>query len=575
MDSKQTRIVIGVMGLVFLAWILLPFLLGFRELPLSQTQPSTSFNSANAYEATKGFVTQFPRRVFGSLESRQSTGYLRDYLVDLGYSVDYSHFDARIGGSKQVGRNVLALKEGDSTEIVALIAHFDTARTTKQGAMKNGAGVGVLLEMARLFSKSPTRRSLLFIFSDGEEWGMLGAKDLAENYSGRNSIVAVLSLDHVSLGDLAGFCLEETGQLTGFAPPWLRQLVQHAAEANGLPVKAPSGLQEHIERALHISWADQGPFLAAGIPAINLGSASTDRAREKAVYHSPLDTVENLKVASIEKYGAAAERIVRTLDGVPSIPKESLESFKLWGTLFLGSNAISALHILAFIPLPVVFYFHLRNYGGRLNRIRIGRELLAFLATTMPFVAIYFSISLTRGLRLLPIYDLYPATPKDPVLENPSWGLLGAIFGTAFVIAIVCYAIGKLTIRNLPKPDYYVSKLVLLGLMLIFVSAALLYNSYWATTFLLLPAWIWALIAGGQMPGKRATNGIAILAAGIPYCVVLWMYASKLDLSWNFVWYQVLALNTGLFTGAGYFLGVAAISIGIRFLAIQFRNCEL
>jgi len=575
MDSKQTKIAISVVVAVLLLWLISPFLFGFREPALHHPKQPAFFDSANAYRLTREFVIQYPRRVFGSLESRQSTGYLHDYLVDLGYSVEYSHFDGRIGGSKQVGRNVVALKEGDSYDIVAIIAHFDTARTTEQGAMKNGAAVGVLLEMARLFSDNPTSRSLLFVFSDGEEWGMLGAKDLAENYSGRNRIVAVLSLDHVGLGRLSGFCLEETGQLAGFTPPWLRRLAQETIEVQDLPVRAPSGFKEHLERALSISWADQGPFLAAGIPAINLGSTSTNRLRERAVYHSPQDTVENLDVTSIEKYGVTAERIVRVLDKLPSIPKESQESFNPWGTLFLGQNVIRPLHALAFTPLAVIFFFHLKNFKSRLTGIRVGRELLAFFATSLPFWALYISIGLFRGLRILPAYTLYPPMPKDPALVNPPWGLLGTIFGAVLVVAAVSCAIGILAFRDFPKPDYYASKLGLLGLMLILVSAALLHNSYWATIFLLLPAWTWGWIQGRQRFGKRFKNGMLILAAGIPYFAALCMYASRLHMSWNFAWYQVLALNSGLFTGIGFLLGVAAIAVGIRFLAIQFRNSTL
>jgi Zn-dependent M28 family amino/carboxypeptidase len=94
----------------------------------------------------------------------------------------------------------------------------------------------VLLELARVFSGSPTRRSLLFIFTDGGEWGSVGAKDIAETYPQRGRIVAALSLDHVSSGDLAAFYMESTGQLNGFAPPCLRQIARGAAETQGLPV---------------------------------------------------------------------------------------------------------------------------------------------------------------------------------------------------------------------------------------------------------------------------------------------------------------------------------------------------
>ncbi len=570
METKQTRIVIGVIALALLACLFSP-LLSSREpiLPLYQT--ALSFNATNAFQAANEFVTEYPRRVIGSFESRQSTGYLRDYLEKLGYAVEYSHFDARVP-KREVGRNVLVFKKGQDSEIVAVVAHYDTARTTLQGAMKNGAAVGVLLELARIFAASPTRRNLLFIFSDGGEWGTLGAQDLAQNYPERNRMVAVLSLDHVCIGDLAAFRLEETGQLKGFTPPWLRQIVRHAAEIQGLPVASPSGFLEHFERAMLISRADQGPFLKADIPAINLGSASSDPIREKAVYHSPQDATGNLSVSSIEKYGLVAERIVRSLDGLPSIPVESSGHFRLWDALFLRPGTVSALHATIFVPLPVIFYFYFRNHCGRMNLALFGRELLVFSGTIAPLWILYPTIALLRGLRLLPFYSLYPAPAKDPVLENPPWDLLGWLFATAVVAGVICYVIVRVSLRHLPKSQFHGSKMILLGFMLIIVAFALCHNTYWASAFLLLPVWIWALAGPAQGMGERVRNGILLFAAGIPCYAALFLNASQVEMSWNFVWYQVLALSTGLYSAAGFFLGTAAIALGIRFVAIQFCN---
>jgi hypothetical protein len=528
-----------------------------------------SFKAANAYPLAREFVTRFPKRVIGTFESRESTGFLNDRLAEFGYTINFSHFDARISGSLQTGRNVLAFKQGQSSEILVLIAHYDTAGTTLQGAMDNGAAVGVLLELARVFSSSPTHRSLLFVFSDGEEWGMLGAGDLAAGYPDRNRIAAVLSLDNVGIGDLKEFCLEETGQLKGFTPPWLRSLARNTAEAQGLPVRALSPLQEHFERALLISWADQGPFLAAGIPAINLSSESTERAREKAIYHSAQDSISNIKESSVEKFGLAAERLIRNLDALPSIPRESSGAFRLWGERYAQPEVISLLHFSLFLPLFVIFYFYFKNQGKHALPTGIGRELLAYAGTLTPFLAVYFGICLVRAMRLFPFYSLYPATPKDPVLENPPWGLIGGILGAALFVAIVCFIVTKYALLSWPKPEFHASKLTLLGLMIITVALALCYNSYWATVYLALPAWIWALVGSHQAWMKRIRNRLWILEAGIPYYAFLWIYARKLQMSWNFIWYQVLALSTGLFSAQGYLLGIAAISIGIRFLAIQ------
>ena len=230
MNARQMRIVIVAVGLVLLTWIFGPLLLSRHEPDLPLNNAPLAFNAELAYRTAREFTTQFPTRVLGSLESRQSTGYLQGSLAALGYSVEFSNFDGRIGGRKQAGRNTLAFKQGSSSEIIALVAHMDTAKPTRYGAMKNGAAVGALLELARLFSKDSSHRSLLFVISDGGEWGSIGAQDLSMNYPAKNRIVAVLSLDHVAVGDLAGFRLEETGQLGGFTPPWLRRLAERAVE---------------------------------------------------------------------------------------------------------------------------------------------------------------------------------------------------------------------------------------------------------------------------------------------------------------------------------------------------------
>jgi hypothetical protein len=542
----------------------------YFTLPL--TRSPLLFNGAEAYRATEEFVTQFPNRVLGTLESRQSTGFLHDYLQSLGYQVSFSHFDARIGRRTEVGRNILAFKQSRSAEILAAVAHFDTARTAPQGATADGSGVGVLLELARLFASTPTNRSPLFILSDGEEWGMLGTRDLVESYPDRNHIVAVLSLDYVSPGQLGAFCLEESGQQSGFSPPWLRQVSRQSAEAEGLPVVAPGGFREHLERAVLISGADQGPFLRIGIPAINLGSESTDREMQKAIYHSPQDTIDKLNVASIEKYGRVAERILRTLDESASIPSQPSGPLRTWDSRFLNPHLIGFLQLIAFLPLVVILWFHLMDSRKRMDRVEIGRELVTFAATVVPLLFIYFMVRLSRGLRWIPIYSFYPATAKDPVLENPPWDIIGGIFGAALFVALVCWLLTKLSMLEVPRPDFAVSKTILLLLLLVTVVLAFFYSSYWAASFLLAPAWIWAIVGGSRSAIVRVRNWILIAAAGIPYFIFLWLFASNLGMHRDFVWYQILALSTGLFTPSAFLLWAATIALGIRFLALQLHQ---
>jgi hypothetical protein len=571
MDVKQIRKVLIAVALFPALWILSP-LLGFRQAPPTMSSEPLLFDAARAHRTIREFVTQFPDRVFGSFESRHSTGYLNDKLESLGYELSYTQFSDRIARRKQVGRNVLGYKAGRNPEIIALIAHYDTAATTVQGAMNNGSGVGVLLEIARVLAAKPTNRSILIIFSDGGEWGMLGALDLAANYDERSRIAAVLSLDYVAIGDLDSLNLEETGLLKGFTPPWYRMLARRAAEEQGLPVLSESGFREHIVRTFYIPRSDQGPFLNLGIPAVNLGSRSVNRRQELAVSHSPRDTIGNLTTSSIERFGLAAERIVRSLDELPSIPRESMGSYRLWHALFLGPETILVLHCVIILPLLLCLFYCVKNHYGDMNPTGIVRELLAFIATFIPFLMVYFLIGLFRVLRKLPVYTLYPATAKDPVLSSPSWGVLGGIFGITVIVAGLCILFYMFPFRTFPRPDFNVSKPVLLCLTLITAVLALLHNSYWAVTFLTLPCWIWGLAGPGRNRNKRLQHWIWIAAAGLPYLIVPWFLRSSIGIDTSLVWYQALALDTGLFSAAGYFLATATVAIGIRFLVIQLHE---
>jgi hypothetical protein len=573
MDSKQKRILSWTMGCVLLAWLIFSFASCRREPVFPLSGAPLLFNASNSYRITQEFVTKNPLRVLGSLEARQSSGYLQDCLETLGYEVSFSDFNARIG-RREVGRNILGFKQGRIDEIIALVAHYDTARTTVQGAMNNGAGVGVLLELAGILSTKPTKRSILMALSDGEEWGMLGIQDLVSSYPRRDRLVAALSLDHVSVSDLAAFRLQTAGQMKGFTPPWLRQLATQAARESGLPVLSPSGVQEHFERALLLPLSDQGPFLGAGTPAINLGSKSTDSAFEKAVYHSSQDKIANLKIASIEQFGKTAERILYSLDDLHSMPRESAGYFRVADSFYLSPASISLLHVILFLPPLLIFFFHLKYHRKDFSPVGFGREILAFMETAIPLLIIFFLIGLCRLLRALPVYSVYPATAKDPLLENPHWGVLGSILGTVFFIGLICYAIGKFSFRSYPKPNFYASKTVLLGITIALIVLSLFHNSYWATLFLLIPSWVWALADRGVDKKSKIVHSVLMLAAGITFYIFLWSLGSRLGLSWKLIWYQMLALNSGMFTPTGFFLGVAAIALGIRFIAIQSHSAE-
>ena len=57
-------------------------------LPVSRTP--LRFDGEQAYQTTKEFVTKNPKRVLDSIEARQATGYIREFLKREGYQVESS-----------------------------------------------------------------------------------------------------------------------------------------------------------------------------------------------------------------------------------------------------------------------------------------------------------------------------------------------------------------------------------------------------------------------------------------------------------------------------------------------------
>ncbi len=572
MNSRQTKIVLGITIGVALLWLGAPIWGGASHAALPVSRTKLLFDADQAFQTTREFVTRNPKRILGSIEARQATGYLRDHLKRLGYQVNPpSYFDAMIAGRRQVGSNVVAVMTGALPEIIAVVAHYDTARTTLQGAMDDGAGVGVLLELARVFASSSLHHSIMIVASDGEEWGMLGAADIAQNSPERGRIAAVLSLDWVAIGDLAELRLGTDGQRSGYTPAWLRRLALQAAEAQGLPVAAPAGFEEDIQRAIALSRTDQGPFLSAGIPAINLDSGSVDEARVREVYHSQNDTIANLKLVSIENYGQAAERILRSIDELPAIPPGLNDAFCWRKDAFISEWAMALLHYLAFLPFLAMLLFGWLRHRQSLSTAAILREATFFLAWIAPFGLTYSLILFCRLMRLLPHNSLYPGPLKDPMLESPAWGALAGIFAASVAVGIGLHFLARYLTHGLPR-SFDASKTMLMTGLLAVIVLALQYNPYWAVTFLTLPALIWGAVGRGRSVGARVAGALAILAAGTVLYAVAILFARELGAGWNILWYAVLGLSNGMLQWQGLFLTASAIVLGLRFLSLQLSN---
>ncbi len=204
-------------------------------------------------------------------------------------------------------------------EYVVLSAHLDhigigepiNGDRIYNGAMDNGSGSALVLDMAASFKKNPEklRRSILLVLVTGEEKGLLGSKYFAAHPTvAPQSIVADVNVDMflpiVPLKLLTVLGLDDSD---------LGDRVREIAESLGVKVQPdPEPLRNLFVRS------DQYNFIRHGIPSVIMSVAPQPGSPEVKIfkdwltqrYHAPSDDVDQpVDLAAAAKY----EEIVRAL----------------------------------------------------------------------------------------------------------------------------------------------------------------------------------------------------------------------------------------------------------------------
>jgi Zn-dependent M28 family amino/carboxypeptidase len=204
-------------------------------------------------------------------------------------------------------------------EYVVLSAHLDhigigepiNGDRIYNGAMDNGSGSALVLDMAASFKKHPEklRRSVLLVLVTGEEKGLLGSKYFAAHPTvAPKSIVADVNVDMflpiVPLKLLTVLGLDDSD---------LGDRVREIAQSRGVKVQPdPEPLRNLFVRS------DQYNFIRHGIPSVIMSVAPEPGSTEQKLfkdwltqrYHAPSDDVNQpVDLAAAAKY----EEIVRGL----------------------------------------------------------------------------------------------------------------------------------------------------------------------------------------------------------------------------------------------------------------------
>jgi Zn-dependent M28 family amino/carboxypeptidase len=247
--------------------------------------------------------------------------FIEKELASYGLKVESDYFSYRGTNFRNiVGRS--SAQRGAS--LVILGAHFDSVPGTP-GADDNASGVAVLLEAARLLSRTRLRSEVFFCTFNLEELNMIGSSHFAKKLkSAGTKVDAMVSLEMVGYTDSRpgsqkypiglGAFYPDRGDFIGVIGNWnssslLRRFARQMRQVRGLPVETLS-VPGNGGLIPAVRLSDHSPFWDAGYPAIMVTDTSFFRNPH---YHGTTDTLETLNLDFMAKICEGVIRAVLAL----------------------------------------------------------------------------------------------------------------------------------------------------------------------------------------------------------------------------------------------------------------------
>ena len=227
----------------------------------------------NAYAFMTQLQSNYPYRQVNSSNGMLAGAeeWLKAQIVTMGYEYMVQPFTktSSDGVTPCYGENLIFSKQGASDRVIVIGAHYDCVEQTF-GTDDNASGVGVLLELASIYSTKETPYTLRFILFSAEEPGCLGSQYYVENLSQeeRDRIACMINIDTIAAGDnmyLYGGAVDGDGNIV---QDWAVYQAQSAAELLGLDMSFHPDVNDSFPTPTKTTASDQMAFSNVGIPYI-------------------------------------------------------------------------------------------------------------------------------------------------------------------------------------------------------------------------------------------------------------------------------------------------------------------
>jgi Peptidase family M28 len=496
MPALSTRVLVkvlpGVVTLGFLACLALLSIWSLSPPEIVTNAPASEFSSARAREYLKAIAAK-PHPI-GSPAHAEVRDYIFGELVKMGLEPQLQKTTAvnnRWGSAYHAAtvQNIVAKLEGTAnTRAVLLVAHYDAAPYSL-GASDDGAAVVSLLETLRAVKASaPLKNDVIFLATDGEESGLLGAIAFVQQHPWAKDVGVVLNFE--ARGDHGPSIMFETSDENGW-------LIDELAETVNRPVA--NSLFPEIYKLLPND-TDFTVFKQAGMSGLNFAYIEGI-----ASYHSSLDIMDNLDERSLQHHGMYALALTRRFgnsDLNRPINRTETVYFDLFGRTLIHYSRTTALVL---TTLAVLITFGVVALGLRRGRLTLSGQVWGFLALLLSMISATLVMLVWWALDTL-------ATLRTSFQQGDTWTnhlyLVGFVLLTVAATAII-YSL----FRKKVSVDNLATGALLWFLLLLIVSHIYFPGGSYLLVWPLLAALIVWILEFTLPPGKLSITKLCLISA--------------------------------------------------------------
>lgn len=329
-------------------------------------------------------IAKEPHSIFDNEGHEKVKNYILDELKKLGVeSKTYKYNDVYVKrtNTKENLENIYAEIKGKNDSYIMLVTHYDSSHAKKEryeekdgsyGAADAGYGLSTILDTIRAIKENnvPLKNGIKILITDGEEYGLLGAKEAVKEKEIFENVNYLINLE--ARGTDGPAIMFET------SPNNSKVLDLYSKSDRPFSYS----ITPEIYRLLPNS-TDFTVFLDNNITGINI---SVLDGMEH--YHTPDDNVENINEKSLQHYGDQVLPIVTEfVTNEKFATKESLASdndsiFFILGNVFVKYSKSINYFLLLLILASIIFLFRkfeIKNIGRVFKYTLLNTLFTAFV----------------------------------------------------------------------------------------------------------------------------------------------------------------------------------------------------